>query len=163
MTTVERPFDRVRQKMVTARIELMAQLARFSASELTQSVAENEWSPLQIAHHLYIVDGLALEQMKRVQDEDNPLIIPLEEEGPRQTNHAELPASLDVVLAGMAARREDTFTYLADLPDQAWERPCQHKTWGQMKFYQLVNVLPKHDQGHAAQLSKLKARIEHDA
>ncbi len=158
MATLENPFEKVRQKMVAARIEFIGQLAKFRKDELSRQPAENEWSPLQLAHHLYIADGLALEQLQLVQDEDNPLVVDVGEETPRLTRASEPPASLDVVLAGMAARREEVFAYLASLPADAWERPFRHPSWGQLKFYQMVNVLPVHDRMHAQQLTEIKAR-----
>ncbi len=160
MASLENPYEKVRPKMVAARLEFMKQLAKFSKDELKKQPAGDEWSPLQIAHHLYIADGLALEQMQLVQTEDNPLIIATENETPRLTRASEPPASLDAVLAGMAARREELFEYLAILPTDAWERPFRHPEWGERKFYQLVNVLPLHDQMHAQQLANLKAAEE---
>ncbi len=157
MAKVENPFDKVRRKMVAARVEFMEQLAKFSKDELTRQSAGDEWSPLQLAHHLYIADGLALEQMQIVQNEDNPLIIATEEETPALTRASEPPVSLDAVLAGMAARREELFEYLASLPVDAWERPFRHPNRGQLKFYQLVNILPTHDRMHAEQLTDIKA------
>lgn len=156
MATLENPYEKVRSKMVAARLEFMKQLARFNKNELKQQPVGDEWSPLQLAHHLYIADGLALEQMKRVQTEDNPLIVALEDETPRQTIASEPPASLDAVLAGMAARREELFEYLAGLPAESWERPFRHPKAGERKFYQMVNILPFHDQMHAQQLAGIK-------
>ena len=158
MAALENPFDKVRRKMVAARIEFMGQLAAFRNDEITRECGEDEWSPLQLAHHLYISDGLALEQMQLVQNEDNPLVADVGEEAPRRTRASEPPASLDAVLGGMAARREELFEYLAGLPSDAWERPFRHPSWGQLKFYQLVNVLPAHDQLHAKQLTDIKAK-----
>jgi hypothetical protein len=147
--------------MVAARIEFMGQLAKFSKQALAQEPIGSEWSPLQIAHHLYIIDGMALEQMRRVQDEDNPLIADLGELAPRLVRESESPVSLDAILAGMAARREEIFAYLATLPVEAWERPFRSERWeGQRKFYQLVNVLPMHDKQHAEQLAALKTIVE---
>ncbi len=156
MTTVEKPFEKVHRKMLAARIEFMGELAKFSQDELTEIPAEGEWSPLQLAHHLYIADGLALEQMQIVQNEDNPLIVATEDETPRLTRAAEPPTSLDAVLAGMAARREEVFEYLSTLSNEAWERPFRHPNWGQLKFYQLVNILPVHDKMHTQQLAAIK-------
>jgi hypothetical protein len=161
MAAIENPFDKVRRKMVAARVDFISQLAKFSPEELVQKPADsNEWTPLQIANHLYIADALALEQFKRVQEEDNPLVPDLAEETPRRTREAEPPTSLDSVLAGMAARREELFEYLSQLPDGAWERPFRHPAWGQLKFYQLVNVLPQHDRLHAQQLADIKAATQ---
>ena len=96
--------------------------------------------------------------MHLVQKEDNPLLANLEEDTPRLTRASEPPASLDAVLAGMAARREELYEYMANLPLDAWERPCRNPNWGQLKFYQLVNVLPAHDRTHAQQLTNIKAK-----
>ena len=158
MATLENPFEKVRSKMVAARLEFIGQLATFSNDEITREPGEDEWSPLQLANHLYIADGLALEQIQFVQNEDNPLVLNVEEEAPRRTRSSELPVSLDAVLAGMAARREELYEYMADLPVDAWERPFRHPSWGQLKFYQLVNVLPAHDRTHAQQLTNIKAK-----
>ena len=57
----------------------------------------------------------------------------------------------------MAARREEVFQYLSELPVDAWERPFRHPNWGQLKFYQMVNILPQHDKLHAQQLADIKA------
>lgn len=156
MTTVENPYEKVRPKMVTARIEFMGQLAKFGRDELDKQPGTGEWSPLQLAYHLYIADGLALEELKHIQDEDNPLVVATEEEAPRRTNASKPPATLDTILAGMAARREEIFEFLFTLPLEAWERPFRHPAWGQRKFYQMVNVLPLHDQMHAQQLAAIK-------
>jgi len=158
MATLENPFEKVRSKMVAARIEFMGQLATFSKDEISREPGEDEWSPLQLANHLYIADGLALEQMQLVQNEDNPILTNLEEDTPRLTRASEPPVSLDAVLAGMAARREELYEYMANLPVDAWERPFRHPSWGQLKFYQLVNVLPAHDRTHAQQLTNIKAK-----
>ena len=158
MTTVENPYDKVHRKMTAARIEFMSQLAKFREDELTQHLAGEEWTPLQLAYHVYLADGLALQEMQRVQEEDDPMIVATEEETPRLTRATEPPTTLDAVLAGMAARREEIFEYLATLPPASWERPFRHHAWGQRKFYQLVNVLPFHDQMHAQQLSSIKEK-----
>ena len=159
MATLENPFEKARQKMVAARLELMSQLAKFGADELARTPDADEWSALMLAYHVYIADGLALEQMHKVQEEENPLVEVLDEETPRRTREGEPPASLEAVLGGMAARREELFEYLSSLSPVDWERPFRHPQWGQLKFYQMVNILPQHDQLHARQLSDLKAAI----
>lgn len=159
MAMLENPFEKVRQKMVAARLEVISQLAKFAPEELTFAPAPDEWSALMLAYHVYIADGLALKQMHQVQEEDNPLIEALDEETPRQTRAGEPPASLGSVLAGMAARREEIFEYLSSLSAADWERPFRHPQWGQLQFYQMVNVLPQHDRMHAKQLAELKAAI----
>jgi len=158
MTATESSFDKARRKMVAARIEFMGQLAKFSKEALKLAPTEGEWSPLQLAHHLYIADGLALEQMRRVQEEDNPLVSNISVDAPHLTRTADPPVSLDAVLGGMAARREELYEYLSELSDDAWVRPLRHEEWGDLKFYQLVNILPAHDKRHAQQLLEIRER-----
>lgn len=160
MATLENPFDKVRQKMVSARIELMSQLAKFSHDELNQAPAPGEWSALEIAYHVYVADGLALEQMQQIQNEENPLLVDTAQEAPRLTREAEPATSLEAVLAGMAARREEIFEYLSTLAPETWERPARHPTFGNLKFYQFINVLPQHDQIHMRQLAEIKEGLD---
>ncbi|SRR5258708_18492069 len=155
----ETPFEKTRHKLVSARIELMSRLARFGHDELTLAPNPGEWSALEVAYHVYIADGVALEQLQQVQEEDNPEVAEIEKEAQRLTLGSQPPVSLDAVLAGMAARREELFEYLNTLAPEAWERPLRHDAWGPLKFYQLVNVLPKHDQLHARQLEELKTAL----
>jgi DinB family protein len=158
MASIENPFDKVRRKMVAARLEFMTQLAKFSSEELTRNPqGGDEWTPLQLAYHLYVADGLALEVLQKIQNEDNPFIEDLGEETPRRTREAEPPTSLDAVMGGMVARREELFQYLSELPDDAWERPLRYSTYGPFKFYQIVNILAAHDKLHAQQLADIKA------
>lgn len=159
MATLENPFEKVRPKMVAARIALISQLAKFEQAELTLTTAASEWSALDIAQHVYVTDGLILEQLRLIQAEENPLIVAPEEEAPRLTRTSEPPVSLEAALVGMAARREDLFEYLSTLPPVDWERPFRHPHWGQLQCYQLVNILPQHDQAHTRQLADLKAAL----
>jgi hypothetical protein len=159
MATLENPFGKVRPKLTAARIQLISQLSKFGHDELTRSPSPDEWSALEIAHHIYVAEGLALEQMQLIQNEDNPLLVASEEEAPRLTRASEPPASLEAVLAGIVARREEIFEFLNSIPPEAWERPYRHPYWGQFKFYQIVNILVQHDQLHARQLGELKAAI----
>ncbi|MBX5451555.1 DinB family protein [Thermogemmatispora sp.] len=159
MATLEDPFGKVRPKLVAARTEFLAELARFQAAELERRPSPEDWSALEVAYHLYVVDGLTLQELRRVQEEDNPALRALEKEGPRATRETAHDLSLDAVLAGMAARREEILQFLAELPAAAWERPCHHQTWGALKFYQLVNILAEHDRQHARQLVEIRQRL----
>jgi hypothetical protein len=156
---VDHPFEQLRRKLVAARIEFMGQLARFSKAEIAKHISKDEWSPLQVAHHLYVTDGCSLEHLKRVQEEDCPQISGAKDTVTEQIDQAEPPITLDAVLAGMAARREAIFEYLSQVPAEAWERPFQHSVWGELTFKQLVEMLPRHDLEHAEQLADIRAKL----
>jgi hypothetical protein len=94
--------------------------------------------------------------MHRVQEEEDPLLENLAERVPEVVHSMPPPNSLDAVLGGMVARREEMFEYLASLSADAWERPFHQHEWGARKFYQLVSMLPLYDQQHTHQLQALK-------
>jgi hypothetical protein len=156
--TEKRSFSRVKRKMIAARIEFLAALARVQPSELSIAPTGEEWSPLEIAYHLSITDGLALEQMRRIQEEENPSIVHIAEVAPRPSANSLSSFSLASVLATMTAQREATFRYLASLPETAWERTFQQEQWGPHTFYQLVNLLPLHDKMATHQLEMILNR-----
>lgn len=159
MVNLENPFGKVHSKMVAARLALISQLAKFTHDELTIVPETEEWSALEVAHHVYLADGEALEQIHLVQDEENPLLPAFSEVLPSRMHQAEPPVSLEAVMAGMAARREELFEYLSALPPENWERPFRHVDKGQLKFSQLANMFSEHDQIHARQLAELKLSI----
>jgi hypothetical protein len=109
--------------------------------------------------HLSLVDGLALEEMKRVQREENPLLVRLDQIAPRMTEEAALPASLEIVLADMAAKREETLDFLKQLSQEAWERGCRYEGLGQLTFAQFLDGLVQHDRLHTEQLAKIYAYV----
>lgn len=154
--TTESSYDMARRTLIAARLELMGQLAKFDPDELTQHPIAGEFSPLQLAHYVYIADGFGLEQIKQVQRENNPLIADLNEHAPRLMQEIEEPTSLDAVFAGMTARREEIFEYLSGLPEAVWSRPYFNAQGEALLFPQLVNMLALHDQQQAEQLVKLK-------
>jgi len=151
-------FVRAQRKMVAARIEFLAALAHIQYTDLSITPTEEEWSPLQIADHLSITDGLALEQMLSIQEEDNPHIVNITEIAALMPISDSSSLSLTSVLATMTAQREAIFRYLASLPETAWERPFLHEHWGQRKFYQFVNLLPLQDKMATRQLETIRNR-----
>lgn len=149
-------FARAQRKMVAARVEFLAALARIQPADLSVAPTEEEWSPLQIAYHLSITDGLALEQMQRIQEEDNPQIANIAEIALHILTNSSSPLSLASILATMTAHREAIFRYLSNLPETAWERSFQQEQWGLRKFQQFVNLLPLQDKMATRQLGTLK-------
>jgi hypothetical protein len=152
-------FARAQRKMVAARIEFLAALARMQPAEHSITPTEEEWSPLQIAYHLSITDGLALEQMRRIHEEENPQIVNIAEIAPHIFTSSSSSPSLASILETMTAQRKAIFRYLSGLPETAWERTFQQEQWGQRKFYQFVNMLPLQDKMATRQLGTLSDRF----
>ncbi|GHO43961.1 DinB family protein [Ktedonospora formicarum] len=154
----QHPFETVRGRLVSARVTFLGQLAKFNKDELAALFGKGTLSPLQIAYHLYMIEGLTLVQLRLVQAEENPLleISEIEEQPTQASATPDSSTTLDAVMAGMAAQREELFSWLSTLPSEAWTRPFRHPRWGQLKFHQLVQSLIEHDQHHAQQLACLK-------
>lgn len=158
------PLVSVRRKMVVARIEFMGRLAEFKNEQLMYSLSADEPSALQVVYHLYVIDSFVLQQMRRVQTEDDPELVNPVALSDRYYGEAVLQVpsafTLETILTGMIVRREEMFSYLSQLPTLAWERAFHFSATGQMRFYQLCNLLALHDQQHAHQLASIKARLD---
>ncbi len=151
MTDEESYFEKVQRKLIAARIAFMSQLATVRADDLLKPAGTNAWSPLQITQHLCVVDEVVLEQMRRVQQEDNPFIESISEQVPPLTITAEPPVALATMLTRMQTWRMQLFSYLASVPTEHWQRPLRHQQWGQFTFYQFAASLALHDQQHTRQ------------
>ncbi len=158
--TTESAYSKARRTLVAARLELMGQLAKFSPDELTRKPISGEFSPLQLAHYVYIADGFGLEQIKRVRTEDDPLIPDLNESALQLMQEIEEPTSLDAVFAGMTARREEIFEYLASLHEAVWSRRYHNAQGEEHLFPELVSMFALHDRQQAQQLIKLKEAMQ---
>jgi hypothetical protein len=159
MMTEENAFVRVQRRMVAARIEFLATLARFQPDELSITPAGEEWSPLQIVYHLSINDGLALEQMRFIQEEDHPQLVNIAELVPSLAVSSSSSLSLASLLATMTMQREALYRYLSKLPETAWERTFQQEQWGLRTFSQFVNLLPLHDKMAMRQLETIHNKL----
>jgi len=145
-----RSVDRVLPKLRAARQAFIDFVSGLSPEQLEREPAPGEWSPHRLAQHLYLGDASLLREFQRVIAEDNPELAHIEEEGPVITRAAALQP-LPELLAAMAARRAAIEAYLESLPEEAWQRPCHHHLWGELKFYQLVNIMASHDRLHTEQ------------
>jgi uncharacterized damage-inducible protein DinB len=145
-----RSFDRAIPKLRAARQAFIDFISSLPPDLLEHEPAPGEWSPHRLVQHLYLGDDALFRELQRVVTEDNPEIAHIEEEGPVRTRAAEL-LPLPELLAAMSARRAEIEAYLERLPEEAWQRPCRHHLWGDLKLYQLVNVFANHDRLHTDQ------------
>ncbi|GCF10435.1 DinB family protein [Dictyobacter arantiisoli] len=157
MAALEIPFVRVRRKMVAARIDFMSQLAVFHHEDLLRPFTDDGITPLMVVQHLIDADRKILQQLRRVQEDDNPLFDTFAHLLPVLVDSAQPAPSLDEALRDMVQCRDELFAYLSQLPASAWERPFHSNSWGVRKFSQLVNTLPLHDRQHSRQLSTFHA------
>lgn len=159
MAGIESPFVKVRRRLVMARIEFMSQLAAFKPEDLSRSFSTDGESPLLIAYHLAMIEVVALQQLRRIQSEDNPHFDTLLQLLPVETELGDTVLSLESVLAEMFTRRSELLSYLSRAPLSNWDRPFVFASWGSRRFYQLVNMLPLHDRQHARQLATMRSHL----
>lgn len=157
MVQEEAPFVAARAKLVRVRLELLRQLMQFQPEELTFSANPAEWSPLQVAYHIYLTDEILLQCTRQIQEEENPLMVSIGEEHSRLVHETGHQLPFATVLDGMVTRREALLNYLASLPATAWERPLRHALRGNLRFDQWIDMLPEHDLKHIRQLADMRA------
>jgi hypothetical protein len=158
MASEEITFEQVWWRMVAARLEFMCQLAKFRADELERPPQNGGSSPLQVVMQVYMTDGLILEQLRSVQEEDNPSISRMI--SPLPTSVAEPFVTLEKLLTDMATRRTTIFQYLASLSEAGWKHSLHHKAWGVLDFCQLASLLALYDQQHTQQLVALQEVLD---
>lgn len=111
-----------------------------------------EWCPVEIVCHLLDVDAeVNLPRVRRVLQEDNPFI------SGRDTDRwaeerayicQDGPRSLDNFLA----TRIELLELLADMPQDAWDRPARHAIFGPTQLNELISIIAAHDRLHVRQI-----------
>jgi FMN phosphatase YigB (HAD superfamily) len=127
-------------------------LADVPEAAWTRRPAEGEWSLVEIICHLRDVDQeVNLPRLRAVVENDNPFLSgadtdpwAIERGYPCQSG---LQARQD-----FAAVRQQIYTFLAGVPDAAWQRPARHALLGNTHLAELVGWILDHDRIHLAQL-----------
>ena len=149
MTTVENPFEKVRRKMVAARIEFHGTTGEIQQRGVAASAcrgrmvaATTRLSPLCRRWSRSGADATGAERRQPARCR------PKRDSAPHPRLRATRHAQLGTGRYGCPPRRN--FSISLHVTCEAWERPFRHHAWGERKFYQLVNIVPMHDQAYAA-------------
>jgi hypothetical protein len=136
-------------------------LLRSLVSQVTDQQArvpptEGDWSVVEIAAHLADADEKAIDRIRRMTAEDEPLI-----EGYDQVELAERRRYREMNLSDVLNRfdqlRAERVTLLEPLNAAAWERTGRHSQAGIITLYQLTLHMCRHDAIHLAQIARATA------
>ncbi len=114
--------------------------------------AEGEWSLTEIVCHLRDVErDVNLPRLRTVVDSDNPFLSGADTDPWAIARCYQAQAGRQAWL-DFAAARQQADTFLASLPEAAWQRPARHALLGNTHLAELVGWILDHDRIHLAQL-----------
>ncbi|MDX5371677.1 MAG: DinB family protein [Pseudomonadaceae bacterium] len=103
------------------------------------------------------VEGYQL-RIRRILEEDNPLLLSLDGEAmARERRYAE--AEPETVLAEFRRARRETLALLGALDEAQLRRPARFEGYGELTLRSLVHYLCSHDQQHLAGLQWLLGKL----
>ncbi len=129
-------------------------LANVSETQARSAKGGDEnWSVVEIVCHLRDADEISLQRTEAMRDQDNPLIIGYDQEAlARERKYRE--TDLRSALAALIAIRERHITVLSALTSEQWQRPGQHKEFGEITIFALAIHNASHDAIHCAQIAR---------
>ena len=139
---------------------LEAMLARLPP-EILATPADGGWAPKDIVAHLIDVQEIAfVTRIRRIIEEENPLILPIET-GERLEFGGYESMTLPDLLADFRKQRIRDLAWMQGLPREALARSGTHHEAGTVTGENFVHYWAVHDQNHIRQLARmLKAPIE---
>ncbi len=119
--------------------------------QLDQRVAESEWSPRQVVHHLADSHMSANFRFRLPLDEDNPTVPTYDQEA--WARHADYGMPLEsslLILRGLHAR---WVVLLESLNEAQWQRPVRHPEHGQLDVEDIARRYAEHCDIHINQIN----------
>ncbi len=129
--------------------------------ELLEGPADGGWTPKDVVAHLLDVQEIAfVTRIRRIIEEDNPVILPIEPSERLEFGGYDSKSLADL-LSEFRAQRARDIAWMKSLPPKALARTGTHYEAGTVTGDNFVHYWAVHDQHHIRQLTKmLKAPIE---
>jgi hypothetical protein len=117
------------------------------------SGSPDDWSVIEIVCHMRDATGRALERMRQMRDEENPVIVSYDQEGwVKERNYAS--ADLSEARDAFARFCEQHAAELASLSPVQWKRKARHAELGEIDILTHTIHVVSHDMIHMAQLAR---------
>ncbi len=154
--------DREKKMPAAERLQYIAILREFpdrleklvlplTDEQLDQRVAESEWSPRQVVHHLADSHMSANFRFRLPLDEDNPTVPTYNQEA--WARHADYRMPLEASLMILRGLHQRFVALLESLTDAQWQRPVTHPEYGTVDVEDIARRYAKHCDIHIHQIN----------
>lgn len=127
--------------------KVKAAIAGLTRDDLMAFPVPGTWSIQQIVIHLQDSDAVALDRMRRIIAEDNPLLIGFDENRFTANLAYDQQSAADAAELIDLSRRQFT-RILRRLPESAWERTGVHNERGKVTLGGMLEMYVKHLERH---------------
>lgn len=143
------------QALAATPADLQRLLQGMEATAVFHRPGPDQWSIGDVLGHLVDVERRYLVRLRRVIEEERPLLDTIH---PNEGGH-ESDAGAALLLRRFSQARADTLSYLRDRTPGQWQRPAVHPRWGETTFRFLVQNLVEHDTEHLNQLVSVQQAL----
>ena len=135
--------------------DVLGNLLEGVTQEQAQSAkgGDEGWSVIEVICHLRDAEEFAPNRNKLMRDQDNPSIIPYDQEQlAKDRRYAD--QDLRKVLSDFIRLRQEHITLLENLSEDDWHRPGQHPEAGRIEIFDHTLHMVCHDAIHCAQIAR---------
>lgn len=134
---------------------LKAALDGVGEEELLFKPAENKWSIKEVVIHVCDAEMVAIDRMKRIISEDNPLLFKFDPDAwASRLNYQSLDMQSYLTMFG--ALRSSMSVVLSGLSDEDWQRTGVHNIAGKQTLQDVVSMFVGHVDRHIQQIERNK-------
>ena len=142
--------------------ELVDAIVGLTPEQLTQPIEPGRWSIQQLVIHLADADSIAIDRMKRVITEEQPLLLYAHETAYVDRLHCDQQSIDDAVELFRIGRRQFA-RVLRLLPDESFERTGTHSIVGVASLADLIKTYVDHLTHHLGFLYQKKKALKKQA
>lgn len=132
-----------------ARLEAL--VLPLSDEQLDQRVAESEWSPRQVVHHLADSHMSANFRFRLPLDEENPMAPTYNQEA--WARHSDYRLPLEPSLLILRGLHQRFVVLLEALTEEQWKRPVTHPEYGTVDVEDIARRYANHCDNHIRQIN----------
>lgn len=136
---------------------LEAALNNLDEAQLHTPYRQDGWTVWQVAHHLVDSHANCYARLKLALTEDNPTIMPYEEDLWVRQADAHLPINNATTL--LHALHQRLYALFKSIPDGGWARTYVHPVSGQHTLWYLLGLYAWHGRHHVAHINCLRERM----
>jgi hypothetical protein len=138
-----------------ATLDILKNLLEDVSQEQAQSTrgGDEGWSVVEVVCHLRDAEEFALKRNAMMRDQDNPNIIPYDQEQ-LAIDRRYADQDLRQVLSDFIRLRQEHVSFLENLSKDDWHRPGQHPEAGRIEIFDHTLHMVCHDAIHCAQIAR---------